>query len=178
MVARAFYSEPAGIAILPFRPRHSTKADDAVSPARVSEPEKRLGPVRPAARRLRRILPLSTVYLTLMAILPVPRVADAGQAIRVGVYDNPPKIGRSDSGVPEGIFVDILEDIAAREGWKLEYVFGTWKECLDRLAAGEIDIMPDVAFTPERGEKYAFGSEPVLSSWFQITRGAGAVFGH
>ena len=94
--------------------------------------------------------------------------ADAGPALRVGVYQNRPKVGWSEAGKPEGIFVDLIEAIAAEEDWRLEYVPGTWSEGLDRLATAEIDLMPDVAFDEERQGRFTFHSEPVLSSWFQI----------
>jgi signal transduction histidine kinase len=74
-----------------------------------------------------------------------------------------------------GIFVDILDSIAKNEGWAIEYVHGTWPEGLDRLEAGEIDLMPDVAFSKQRETVYAFHREPVLSDWFQVyvRRGTG-----
>lgn len=92
----------------------------------------------------------------------------AQQRVRVGIYDNSPKIGFSDTGKPEGIFVDLIEAIAAKEGWSIEYVPGTWGEGLQRLRTGTIDLMPDVAMTPERQEEFAFHREPVLSSWNQV----------
>ena len=45
---------------------------------------------------------------------------------------------------------------------------GTWAEGLDRLAKGEIDLMPDVAYTAEREKIYSFHKVPVLSSWSQV----------
>lgn len=88
--------------------------------------------------------------------------------MRVGVYENSPKVGLGADGKPEGIFVDLLEAIAREEGWRLQWVPGTWSEGLARLSAGEIDLMPDVAFTPERDRELAFHREPVLSSWNQV----------
>lgn len=89
------------------------------------------------------------------------------QTVLVGVYENAPKMF-TQQGKPAGIFVDILEEIARREGWRLKYVSGSWAENLDRLARGEIDIMPDMAYSAERGALYAFPKVPVLSSWFQV----------
>ncbi len=99
----------------------------------------------------------------------------AAPPLRIGIYDNAPKVTLSPEGQPQGIFVDLIEAIAAKENWQLEYVPGTWAEGLDRLEAGEIDLMPDVALTSERETRFAFHSEPVLSSWFQIyaRRGSG-----
>ncbi|MDD5090573.1 MAG: transporter substrate-binding domain-containing protein [Candidatus Wallbacteria bacterium] len=88
--------------------------------------------------------------------------------LKVGLYDNKPKIFRDDQGKPSGIFADILADIAGNENLQLEYVYGTWQQCLSRLENGEIDIMHDVSFTEERAKIYDFGSVPVLSDWFQI----------
>ena len=95
--------------------------------------------------------------------------------IRVGLYQNPPKVAWSAAGRAEGIFVDLIEAIAKAENRTLEYVPGTWAEGLDRLENGQIDLMPDVALTPEREKLYAFHREPVLSDWFQIyaRRGSG-----
>src|SRR5690606_20492656 len=90
------------------------------------------------------------------------------RTVRVGVYENSPKVFLDESGKPAGIFIDLLEAIAAEEQWTLAYVPGTWAEGLDRLKNGKIDLMPDVALTAEREALYAFHREPVLSDWFQI----------
>ena len=88
--------------------------------------------------------------------------------VRVGVYENSPKVALNATGRPEGIFIDILSHIADEEGWTLEFVPGTWMEGLNRLATGEIDLMPDVAQSKSRGTRFAFHREPVLSDWFQV----------
>lgn len=73
-----------------------------------------------------------------------------------------------ESGEPAGIFVDIISAIASEEGWELEYEFGSWSEGLARLESGEIDLMPDVAYSTTRDEVFDFHSEPVLSDWFHV----------
>jgi signal transduction histidine kinase len=88
--------------------------------------------------------------------------------VRVGVYENAPKVFLSESGSPAGIFVDIIERIAESEGWTLGGVPGTWGEGLNRLSKREIDLMPDVAYSLEREKLFAFHKEPVLSDWFQV----------
>jgi signal transduction histidine kinase len=98
----------------------------------------------------------------------------AAVRVRVGVYQNSPKLAMSESGSAEGIFIDLVEAVADEEGWALEYVPGTWTECLDRLAAGDIDLMPDVAFSRQRAALYAFHEEPVLSDWFQVYARSGS----
>ena len=104
----------------------------------------------------------------LLALAGIAFPAAAQTTVRMGVYQNSPKVGLSESGEPEGIFVDLIEAIAAAERWTIEYVPGTWAEGIDRLAAGKIDLMPDMAFSDERGKLFAFHREPVLSDWFEI----------
>ena len=85
--------------------------------------------------------------------------------VRVGVYDNPPKVRVSDTGVASGLFPELVDAIAAREGWTVHYIPGTWTEGLARLSAGDIDLMVDVAYTASRAELYAFTHETVLVNW-------------
>ncbi len=102
------------------------------------------------------------------ALLFIPKVSLAQMSVRVGVYENPPKVFTSPSGKPAGIFIDILEYISERENWHLKYIPGTWAEGLNRLEKGEINLLPDVAHSPEREKKFTFHQVPVLSSWFQV----------
>ena len=115
----------------------------------------------------RLFLTLSMVLLTLLYLGTLSARA-GNQIMKVGVYENAPKIFISESGQPSGIFIDIIEHIAKSEGWNLHYVPGTWGEGLDRLEKGEIDLMPDVAYTADRGKIFSFHKVPVLSSWFQV----------
>jgi PAS domain S-box-containing protein len=116
---------------------------------------------------IRFILTLSIVLLSPLCFVNIYAGAD-GQIVTVGVYENAPKVFTSDSGKPAGIFIDIIEYIAKSEGWNLRYVSGTWGEGLDRLEKGEIDLMPDVAYTADRDKIFSFHDVPVLSSWFQV----------
>jgi len=112
---------------------------------------------------------LQGIILCLFALsLNVPSVHADSRIVRVGVYENAPKVFTAESGKPSGIFIDIIEHIAETEGWDVKYVAGTWTEGLDRLKKGEIDLMPDVAYTAERNKIYSFHKVPVLSSWYQV----------
>jgi PAS domain S-box-containing protein len=95
-------------------------------------------------------------------------VEAADLVLKIGIYENAPKIFISESGKPSGIFIDIIESIANSEGWNLQYVPGTWSEGLERLENGKIDLMPDVAYTVNRDNIFDFNKIPVMSSWFQV----------
>ena len=88
--------------------------------------------------------------------------------LRAGLYENYPKIYRNAQGKADGFFPAILDYVALQEGWNIQYVHGSWQECLDRLSRGEIDLMPDVAITPERQALYTFNEEMALISWAVI----------
>jgi signal transduction histidine kinase len=108
----------------------------------------------------------SIIFFILCAAIPFAQ-ADA-QIVRVGVYENAPKVFIAENSKPSGIFIDIIEHIAKIEGWHLEYVSGTWVEGLDRVEKGKIDLMPDVAYTAEREKIYSFHKVPILSSWYLV----------
>ena len=90
------------------------------------------------------------------------------QKFRVGVYENPPKIYINNSGEAAGIFPEILKIIADREKWELEFVSCSWNDCLERLESNDLDIMPDIAYSEERGEKFYFSQESVFLNWATI----------
>ncbi|MFC2105051.1 PAS domain S-box protein [Candidatus Bipolaricaulota bacterium] len=119
----------------------------------------KLGRHRIIARRLR------TVFLFVTLILLSFHVGTAAQVVRVGFYENAPKLYTNESGRIVGFFPEVIEHIAEQEGWGLEYVSGTWSECLSRLEAGEIDLMPDVGYSEQRAAVYGFAEEPLFINW-------------
>jgi len=88
--------------------------------------------------------------------------------IRVGVSENPPQVFSTPEGKYQGLDIELLEYVARKEGWKLNYVPGSWQQCLARLAAGQIDLQVAIAFSEKRAARYAFNREPIISNWGQI----------
>ena len=64
--------------------------------------------------------------------------------------------------------MDVLESIARQEGWTLEYVEGSWEECLERLKQGKIDLLVAIGYTLERARIYDFTSEIFIENWGQV----------
>ena len=92
----------------------------------------------------------------------------AGQIVRVGVYENPPLVFKTEGGSYSGISVQLLREVASQEDWTLQFVPGTWQECLQRLGQGDIDILAAVAFSEERAKYYTFNRETVINNWGQV----------
>ena len=89
------------------------------------------------------------------------------QSLKVGIYQNPPKIFINEKGDPDGIFIDLLQVIAKKENFELEYENGEWNELKQMLATGKIDVLPDVAYSEKRDSLYKLNTVPVLSSWLE-----------
>jgi hypothetical protein len=96
--------------------------------------------------------------------------------VRVGVYENPPKIYFDDGGELQGIWTDVVNHVAEEEDWNIEYVLGSWPDNLLWLETGEVDMLMDVAYTVERDQIYEYADESLLVSWSTIyASGEGAV---
>ena len=117
---------------------------------------------------LYRLLVVVVLLTLLISVVTGVVAADDLKTVRVGIYENQPKIFTDTEGKPAGFWPDIIGYIASEEGWTLEYKHGTWTECLGMLENNEIDIMPDVAYTEERADKYAFSHETVYISWSRV----------
>lgn len=91
-----------------------------------------------------------------------------GSRIRVGIYSNPPKVFVNDAGQAAGFWPDLTRSIARDGDYTIEWIHGTWEETLERLEKGEIDLMVDVAVTPDRKKRILLGDETVHVSWSRI----------
>ena len=89
------------------------------------------------------------------------RDGDGGEeVVRVGWYES--AFCSTDSlGRRSGYAYEYQIKIAAYTGWKYEYVEGSWSELLQMLIRGEIDLMSDVSYTPERADVMLFPSLPM-----------------
>ncbi|NLV67752.1 MAG: transporter substrate-binding domain-containing protein [Spirochaetes bacterium] len=103
--------------------------------------------------------------ITLLIIVPL----DAGSPvkIRMGIYLNNPKVFIDQNGHPAGFFIDITDEIARVNDFKIEYVTGFWSENLKKLERGEIDAMLDVSYNTDRASRFQLNRKFVIESWIQ-----------
>ncbi|MDO4493506.1 MAG: ATP-binding protein [Clostridia bacterium] len=57
-----------------------------------------------------------------------------------------------------GAGYEYLQKISYITGWKYEYVYGTFKDCLQQLIDGEIDLFGNVSYTQERASQMLFST--------------------
>ncbi|MBA4256097.1 MAG: diguanylate cyclase [Polaromonas sp.] len=95
------------------------------------------------------------------------------RVVKVGVYSNEPKIFLGADGQISGILGDLLTHIATDEDWQLQPVPCEWEQCLTGLQAGTIDLMPDVAYSEDRAQRFSFHQIPALLSWSELYKRPG-----
>jgi PAS domain S-box-containing protein len=106
--------------------------------------------------------------LVLMIAFSAGVVHAQSRTVRVGVYQNEPKIFTDANGKASGFFIQLIEKIAAQENWSLVYVQCEWAVCLQDLLDGRIDLMPDVAYSSDRAAIFDFHKIPVIESWSRV----------
>ncbi len=105
------------------------------------------------------------VGLAVTVALPGQGSADP---LRVGFYENPPKIFRDAEGQPTGFWPEVTEAILTGLGYDFEYINCEWETCLEMVRQGQLDLMPDVAFSEERAQQFQFINEALIYSWSTI----------
>jgi len=98
-------------------------------------------------------------------------------AIRVGIFQNKPLSYTDDQGVAQGIYPDVIREIAKVEKWKLKFVVDSWSGNLERLKVGNIDLMVSIVYSKERDKIFDFSQEPVVTAWGQLytMKGSGII---
>ena len=108
------------------------------------------------------------LILSLITIFFISPVLASETTIKVGFDQNEPLVFTDENGIVQGIYIDILEDIAYKENWKIEYLEYSWEECLQKLESGEIDLLIDIGYTEERSKLYDFTDETIIAEWGQV----------
>ena len=88
--------------------------------------------------------------------------------VRIAAFNFYPTIFQAKDGTVQGFYVDFLNEIASREGWNIEYVYGNWADGLARIKSGEVDVVTNVAFNMERATFMDYGKVPLLTVWSEL----------
>jgi signal transduction histidine kinase/ABC-type amino acid transport substrate-binding protein len=87
--------------------------------------------------------------------------------LRVGVFQNPPLTFVDKQGKAQGMFVDILREVADRENWTLQFFQGSFAENLKHIRQGKIDIIAGLSPTTGRKEFIDFTQSELITTWAQ-----------
>ena len=113
-------------------------------------------------RRIKRFLCFALLLaLVAAALLPAAGARkEQSKTVRVGWYDSTYNTV-DDAGHRSGYAYEYQLKISSYNGWNYEYVSGSWPELMEMLKTGQIDLMSDVSYTPEREETMSFASLPM-----------------
>ena len=99
---------------------------------------------------------------------PANNSSNEQKLVRIAAFSLYPAIFKAKDNSIQGYYVDIIAEIAKREGWKVEYVFGSWADGLARIKTGEVDVLTSVTWTAERSAFMDFGKVPLLTAWSEL----------
>ena len=90
------------------------------------------------------------------------------QTIKVGVYPNPPLINIHDQDSISGFCIDVLKEIANKEGWELQFQPYDFSEALLALESGDIDILPALAYSVQRDSVFILNETKITTNWAKL----------
>ena len=123
--------------------------------------------VIPAACR-RAAACLLCLVMAVVFLSPITAYArEPEKTVRVGWYDSSYNT-IDQNGRRTGYAYEYQQKIASYAGWKYDYVSGSWSVLLKMLENGEIDLMSDVSYTPEREEFMLYPALPMGSEEYYV----------
>ncbi|MBL6445057.1 PAS domain-containing protein [Fulvivirga sp. 29W222] len=111
---------------------------------------------------------MRNLLLVALVLFSFYSTVNGQRVIRVGVYDNYPLAFSDSRGEPKGLFIDILKDIAEKEGWRLIYKNGKADECFQWLESGEIDVTTESGDYKGRSANFDIASSGLVSTWARV----------
>jgi PAS domain S-box-containing protein len=111
--------------------------------------------------------------LGFLLVCALPEAVLAGLTVKVGYEQNHPMNSTAPDGKAQGIMPDIINEVARREGWTIQYAPCIWNQCLENLEAGSIDLLVGIAHTPDRAERFSYNQHTVISNWGLLYSTAG-----
>lgn len=111
-------------------------------------------------KKKRWALALTALFMLVFCFVrPLAAGVRAPDLVRVGYFDYGGFLDCDESGKFYGYGYEYLEEVANYTGWRYEFVRGTWRELLRKLADGEIDLLCCAQYTKERAGLYEYSED-------------------
>ena len=117
--------------------------------------------------RIITFLLLAAILVSLVVPMTVHADDEEQKVVRVGWFDSS-FCYYDDFGRRCGVDYEYHQKISAYTGWTFEYVEDSWPNLLQKLKDGEIDLLSDVSYTPEREEYMYFSDLPMGTEAYYI----------
>ena len=110
---------------------------------------------------------LCFVMAAAFALPCTAQAEESGKIVRVGWYES--AFHHTDEfGRKSGYGYEYQRRLSIYTGWTYEYVEGSWSQLLEKLIAGELDLLSDVSYTDERAEKILYSAEAMGSEGYHV----------
>jgi ABC-type amino acid transport substrate-binding protein len=108
------------------------------------------------------------VYIFILLLL-FCSILRAEKQILVPVFDNYPNIFTNKDGKADGIFIELIKEIAKRENWQLNFVPMSFNEALNKARENKSVLLCGLQHTFERSQFLEYNKVPVLISWSSLS---------
>ncbi|BBE29959.1 hypothetical protein OSSY52_01000 [Tepiditoga spiralis] len=82
-------------------------------------------------------------------------------SLKVGIYEYPPLVLNGKTGAT----IDFFKEIEKNLNINIEFVYSSQRDLMDKLKKRKIDILANMAYTPERAKFFKFNSEVYIPDW-------------
>ncbi|MCR4821593.1 MAG: GGDEF domain-containing protein [Treponema sp.] len=85
------------------------------------------------------------------------------KTVKVGYYKDSGNFmsGMSEEDPRAGFAYEYIQTVASYAGWDCQYVYGEWEYLYRALVNGEIDVLTDVSYSPERKNEILYANYPM-----------------
>lgn len=90
------------------------------------------------------------------------------RSLRVPMFSAPPIMIAQHGGTNAGFMVELLEEIATRENWNIQWVPLDWPQVIPKTLNHELDLIPFIAYSEDRAEYLNYNEEGILTGWGQV----------
>ncbi len=94
----------------------------------------------------------------------------ATRTLNVGIHELHPSCRKAGLNPMKdvGLFPNLLNHIARKEGWRINYLYGSFRELSEKLKTGAIDILAPIPYDQKAALECRFGKETVVSTWGRL----------
>ena len=109
---------------------------------------------------MKKLVNIIFIVTFFLALIHGAESNESTRVLKVGYADCDP-IFQDEAGNYSGYAVSYLEEIARYTQWEYEYIFDSWKNCLQKLANGELDLLITTHHTSTRRGQFLFSNLPM-----------------
>jgi diguanylate cyclase (GGDEF)-like protein/PAS domain S-box-containing protein len=111
---------------------------------------------------------ISFLRYLLCCVLLYYTVPTTATPLYIGVETNAPLFERDHEGFARGLYADLIEKIAATQGWEIQFVEGVSSVLLAQLQDGVLDMVIGVDGTHDYGATVVVSENAILERWLDV----------